>query len=308
MAITLVPDPSLSTPIPADSSSVPTIVAFLSRYPPRSASRETMASGLRVIAALLLGREGAATPEETAAVPWDALRVEHAQAIRAKLVERYNGHPAGVNTRLAALKGILRQSWRLGRLDVDTLNRMVDACPGLRPDADARPGRVLTAEDVGRLLAACGARDRLLVVLGYACGLRRAEIAGLEAGALVGDTLTVKGKGGKTRQIPIPEWVGPIWRAWLAERGIGPGPLFGTGDKTVARVVAGAAARAGLGTVHPHDLRRTYLTGLLEAGVDLLVVQRLAGHARADTTARYDYRGDAAKRAAAARVVRPPGV
>ena len=106
-------------------------------------------------------------------------------------------------------------------------------------------------------------------------------------------------------------------RAWLALRGDSPGPLLcpvsRTGKVELRRVTAQAlmtallrrAGEAGVGHFSPHDLRRSYVSGLLRAGADLSTVQKLAGHASVSTTTRYDRRGDDDKARAAALLAVP---
>lgn len=71
-------------------------------------------------------------------------------------------------------------------------------------------------------------------------------------------------------------------------------------DKAVTWILSVRAAQASVATFSPHDLRRTFISTLLAAGADLATVAELAGHANIATTARYDRRGEAAKRKAAA--------
>ena len=100
--------------------------------------------------------------------------------------------------------------------------------------------------------------------------------------------------------------------AWLAVRGAEPGPLFwpaaGRGralvngrmsDQAILLVLRKRAKEAKVAPFTPHDLRRTFIGDLLDAGADMAVVQRLAGHASVQTTARYDRRGEETKRRAA---------
>jgi integrase len=98
-------------------------------------------------------------------------------------------------------------------------------------------------------------------------------------------------------------------RAWLRVRGERPGGLFlpinkggricgvRVSDHAVYAVLRKRLAEAGVARLSPHDLRRTFVGDLLDAGVDLATMQRLAGHA-SPTTARYDRRGEATKRRA----------
>jgi integrase/recombinase XerD len=102
---------------------------------------------------------------------------------------------------------------------------------------------------------------------------------------------------------------------WLAVRGTEPGPLFVALDRgapsrgerwldpqTVRDVVAWRAAEAGGAPLRPHDLRRTFISELLDAGVDLALVQKLAGHSDPQITSSYDRRAFGARRTAVARL------
>jgi len=99
---------------------------------------------------------------------------------------------------------------------------------------------------------------------------------------------------------------------WLTIRGTRDGPLFCPVDKSGALHVGESltpqaiynmlnkrGAQAGVQNISPHDLRRTFVGDLLDAGADIVTVQKLAGHANVTTTARYDRRPEAAKRRAA---------
>jgi site-specific recombinase XerD len=248
--------------------------------------------------------------------PWPALRYEHTQAIRAQLAAKYA--PATANKALCALRGVLRESWRLGYLDADTYQRAADLKPvrGERLPA----GRMLQAGEVRTLFETCAADgshsaklDAAVLALLLGCGLRRAEAVGLtlsDYDARAGE-LRVNGKGGKQRLVPVVNGSAKALAAWLRVRGTDVGPLLCpvsrwgsvelrpmTAQALYARLSA-RAARAGVGEFSPHDLRRTFVSALLENGADVAAVQRLAGHANVSTTARYDRRGEDAKRRAA---------
>ena len=94
---------------------------------------------------------------------------------------------------------------------------------------------------------------------------------------------------------------------WLRLRGIVPGPMFfpitksghpvvkSLTSESVAFILAKRSREAGVKTFSCHDLRRSFITHLLEAGADLATVQQLAGHKQVSTTVLYDRRGDEAK-------------
>jgi site-specific recombinase XerD len=251
-------------------------------------------------------------------LPWAGMRYEHTQAVRAALAERYA--PATANKMLAALRGVLREAWRLDLLPAEAYRRAADL-PAVRGVRLPR-GRALSTGELRALFAACaadpspaGARDAALLAVLYGAGLRRAESVNLDVGDYEADggSLTVRrGKGRKARRCYLATGGQAALRGWLAVRCSAPGPLFlpidkagcigwrRLSDQAVLVILRKRARQAVVATFSPHDLRRTFISDLLEQGADVSAVQQLAGHANVATTARYDRRGEQAKRRAAA--------
>lgn len=157
---------------------------------------------------------------------------------------------------------------------------------------------VLTRDEVAQLLAAAlPGRDRTLLEVKYSCGLRLRELLGLTVADIDSARMVLHvrhGKGQKDRLVPmsprILEVLRGYWRDYRPARWLFYGlhrdcPLH---DGTVQRICKRTARRAGLSKrVHPHALRHSFATHLLEAGVDLLSVQKLLGHSHFNTTAKY---------------------
>lgn len=185
---------------------------------------------------------------------------------------------------------------------------------GRDPAADIRPPRTgralprtLEVEEIERLVAIPGddplaRRDRALLELFYSGGLRLAEIAGLDVSRLdLGEGVArVTGKGRRTRLVPIGRPARAALAAWLQVRGSWAGPdqpaLFVTARgarlsrRSIQARVAHWARRLGLPQhVHPHMLRHSFATHLLESSGDLRAVQELLGHADIATTQVYTH-------------------
>jgi site-specific recombinase XerC len=269
--------------------------------------RRSMAQKLKVVAGIL----GNADPQ---VVAWESLQFEHVVAIRTSLSERGLA-PATVNATLAAIRGVTKAAWSLGLLSSETYTRIA-AVKGLR--ASRLPsGRALTAGEVAALFNDCfedetpaGRRDAAILVLLLGAGLRRAECAELALSDYSAEdhTLRVRGKGDKQRLMPLPESANQAVHDWLSVRGGWNGSLVSRVRKggaidqrpitaqAIYKALAKRATGAKVAHFSPHDLRKTYASGLIDVSGDISTVSRLLGHASVDTTAIYDRRGEAAKR------------
>lgn len=298
---------ALARPIRSDQHPA---AVYLARLAP--GSRRTMSAALDTIAGLLTsGRCNVQT------LDWGSLRYQHTAAVRAVLAELYA--PATANKMLAALRGVLREAWRLGQVSAEDHHRAVDL-PSVR-GATLPRGRALSAGELRSLFAACaadqtaaGKRDAALLAVLYNCGLRRSEVVSLDVGDFdpaTGGLRVRSGKGNKGRVTYATQASKRALEHWIIARSEAAGPLFcpvnkagnitvrRMSDQAIRKIMRKRAVEAGVSHFSPHDLRRTMIGDLLDAGADISTVQRLAGHANVTTTARYDRRGEATKRKAA---------
>jgi integrase/recombinase XerD len=221
--------------------------------------------------------------------------------------------PTTLRRRAASLRGFYKFAFAEGLTATDMASRF-----DLPRQSRLLP-HVLSVEEVERLLETqtdatpAGLRDRALLELLYAAGLRVSEALGLDRDDidLDGGLVRVIGKGDKERQVPVGEiavewvrrYVEEVRAGWLAagsaagladlRRG---GPLFLSprGSRLDRRrtweMLVSSARTANLAEgISPHTLRHSFATHLLEGGADLRVVQELLGHASINTTQLYTH-------------------
>ena len=295
-------------PIPVGDPAEHPVAVYLARLAP--GSRRSQKSALETMAEILT--TGRISLDQ---LPWHQLRYQHTQALRAALAERFS--PATANRHLAALRGVLREAWRLGLMSAEDLQRAIDL-PAVRGERLPR-GRALTRGELRALFESCrrgspsDLRDAALIGVLYAAGLRRAEVVALDVSDYESESgaLKVRGKGNKERIAYIDDGAAEAMGEWLRLRGEKPGPLIcpvtQTGRVVIRRMTEQAiysilqsrAKKAKVRPFSPHDLRRSCVSDLLDAGVDISIVQQFVGHANVTTTARYDRRGEHAKKRAA---------
>lgn len=297
------------TAFPRESNPV---FVYLSSLAP--GSRRTMRGSLDMVAGFLSGGRA-----DALSMDWSAMRYQHTAALRSALAEVYA--PSTANKILSSVKGVLRECARLGYLSAEELARACDvsSVKGKR----APKGRALSRDELRSVFHSCsvdenktrGARDYAILAIMYGSGLRRSEVVSLDAGDYdprFGGIIVRSGKGNLDRTCPINPGTSECVELWLSRRGVQEGPLFlpisksgrvlirRMTDQGVLYILQRRAREAGVDSFTPHDLRRTFIGDLLDAGADLSTVQQLAGHANVQTTARYDRRGEEAKRRAAA--------
>ena len=238
-----------------------------------------------------VGRQSIVTPD---AVSKDVVRQYIGFLTTMKMAKRTTGR------KLAALRryfGWLARNQKIS----------VDPTIGVRTPSDTgRLPKVLTNEQLGALLHTDDtdqpdwkiARDTAVIELLYGSGLRVSELCSLDVDSINVKQLAVSvmGKGGKERRVPVSEPSLVALKQWVALR-----TEVVANSSTVALFVNSRGTRLGtrdvrriidarsLAPTHPHALRHTYATHLLDNGADLRAVQELLGHADVATTQRYTH-------------------
>jgi len=157
-----------------------------------------------------------------------------------------------------------------------------------------------------------------VIALLLATGIRRSEIVAITVDDYISKTgvLNIQsGKGDKQRTAYLTSESKPVIKHWLSERGNAPGSLFNPITKagtivnkaltsqSIYDIIKQRSEQAKIETVRPHDLSRTFVTRLLDAGVDINTTRQLAGHSDIQTTARYDCRDQKSQQKAVNRLM-----
>lgn len=249
-------------------------------------------------------------------VPWERLEYQHAQAIRTALTERYS-HTT-VNRILSAVRETIKQAWLMGLVPAERYLRIkqVENVKGSKLPA----GRHVTMGEIKAVMDVCinddspaGYRDAAIIAwMVSGGGPRRSEVAGADLADYDPQTgmLVIRGKGNKERTNYLENGAADAMADWLVVRGDEPGPLFipinkggnmflrRMTDQAIYNMLNRRIEQAGIRDFSPHDLRRTFISNMLDAGADLATVSKIVGHEEINTTAIYDRRPEEAKRKA----------
>lgn len=286
------------------------IVGFLERLATeRRASPHTVAAYRRDLAHLtrfVLTSPRTARLRDEAARPLGPaeLDVGHLRAFLGELAR--TSSTATIARKIAAVRALYRDLTLRGELEVDPARAL--SLPKVR-----RPLPTTLNVDAARAVVEApdaspeGLRDRALLEVLYGSGVRLSELTGLdladvELGAAAA-SLRVLGKGRKERKVPLGARGAAALSAWLEQRGafaaagsLDPRALFVTkrgarmGPRAVQAVVTKwGTLGAGRADLHPHALRHTCATHLLDGGADLRVIQKVLGHESLATTQRYTH-------------------
>jgi integrase len=222
---------------------------------------------------------------------WDA---ERFKAARVEQVSK-----ATVNRDLAVLKRLFTLAVDWGLLDRNPLRKVA------LYRIDEKLMRVISHEEERRLVEAAASHFKPVIVVAINTGMRRGELLSLrwEEVDLRTGTITVKqSKSGRVRHVPLNK---TAQEALSALPGSHAGQVFlyrGSPIQDVKTAFLKAVKRAGISRCRFHDLRHTFATRLVLAGVDLATVKELMGHASISTTMRYAHPSPPHKREAVARL------
>ncbi|MBE9209905.1 tyrosine-type recombinase/integrase [Nostoc sp. LEGE 06077] len=280
-------------------------IVYLSKLSPGSQS--TMKRSLNLIAQLLTDNQA-----DYLTLDWSGLREKHTLTLRTALIKNYQ--PATVNRILCALRSVLKSALHLDLINPIDYARAV-AMKSLKVSQQGN-GRVLSFDEIDALMQTCfsdltpaGFRDAALIALIRAAGLRRAEVVKLDLKDFYehGEIKIHSAHPRVDRSVYLSKSAIAIVNDWIEIRTQIDGPLLCQVNKSgcvvhqrltpqsVLFLLHKRGEQAGIKLFSPHDLRRTFIRDLLNAGVDISTVQSLAGLSTPALTARYQHRTEDAQ-------------
>ena len=217
---------------------------------------------------------------------------KHLSEITPDLIEKYKlkraadgVSPATINRELACLKTLFVKAVEWEKADADPARKV-------KKLREAKPReRILTPEEMKRLLIAASPELRPVLVIALNTGMRRGEILGLrwkDVDFVKGFVLIGDSKSGKSRRIPMNALVFETLHEMNRKREfVFENPDTRTAVKDVKTAFKGACRRAEIKGVRFHDLRHTAFTIMSDAGVDIVTISKIAGHSSIQMTIRY---------------------
>ncbi len=284
----------------------------------RGASAHTLRAYRRELAdfaAWLSGPEAGlgAEPGRGADVGVDRIEHTHIRAYLGTLYDRGLSNASAARA-LAAIRSWFKWLARTGHIEQNAAALVsTPKLPKHLPRVPSIEQMNRVVDSVGEDAASWPARDRAILEMLYGCGIRNAELTGLNLEDIhwANEAVLVRGKGQKQRYVPLGDAAAQALRAYLTERsarlaaaggdahtpalfinlqlrGLENGGQARLTTRSVGRIVKRIAILRGLPSdVHPHTLRHAFGTHLLEEGADLRAIQELLGHERLSTTQRY---------------------
>jgi integrase/recombinase XerD len=277
------------------------LALYLGRLAPNS--RRSIQSQLNKVATIM------EWPPDTQEEQFHQVDYQLACEIKVRLTE-HGSSAKSINRAMSAIRNVVKVGVLLGLVSE---NQLIQLSAIKNEKAAQHQGNALSAKQVRDLFlmlsdnsTVLGIRNQAIFALLLGAGLRRSELVALKVQdlALEESKLVVqKGKGNKRRTAYLPNWCIGHVHTWQDKRESNKGYLFnpvnksgrinikrGITTESIYILVRDTTQRLGMGKVSPHDMRRTYITRLLEQDIDLNTVRMMAGHEDISTTVIYDKR------------------
>lgn len=226
--------------------------------------------------------------------------------LRKKLIDK-NLKATSINSYVSTIKSVCREAWRLDIISTDTYMRINDI-KNIKGKS-APTGKALSIDELNTAINFKSGnnkdiRDSAIIAVGYGAGLRAFELAKINIQDVIGNMITIIGKGRIERPVYLPLFAMKKLSKWLSIRGKEKGALFkaiqkggeilsrGIATRTIGDLIDKRCMNVNIGRFTPHDLRRSFATNLLSSGVDVFLVQKLMRHSNVNTTKIYDKRGE----------------